>query len=172
MPTRFIRWMLFISSYSPLTLIIFVLYIVPQPIYALVTLGIGIVGVVFTLVFFRIARNTVPVQEKIEGQQLKDADVMGYISAYIIPLATYYIDGWQQIAVLLIFFIILGIVYTNSEMTRINPALNLLGYHLFEVTVENGAESYALFTRRQKIRRGDTIRMVDVGRGIFLEKTA
>lgn len=41
MPTRFIRWMLFVSSYFPLTLISWIFLIVQQPIWAWSILGIG-----------------------------------------------------------------------------------------------------------------------------------
>ena len=94
---------------------------------------------------------------------------MGYIASYLLPLVTFPLNGWQQIAILLVFLAVLGIVYINSDMIRINPMLNLLGYHLYEITVENGPESYSLITRRQ-VKRGETIRLVDVGRGIFWEK--
>ena len=89
----------------------------------------------------------------------------------MLPLVTFPLDGWKQIVVLLVFVLVLGIVYINSDMIRINPMLNLAGYHLYEIKVEHGTESYSLITRR-RIRRGDTIRIVDVGRGLFLEKIA
>ncbi len=95
---------------------------------------------------------------------------MGYIASYIIPLVTLPLDGWQQISVLLIFVVVLGIVYINSDMIRINPMFSILGYHLYEITVENGAESFSLITRR-RVRRGETIRLIDIGRNIFVEKT-
>jgi hypothetical protein len=72
-------------------------------------------------------------------------------------------------AIFLIFIAVLGIVYVNSDMIHINPMLNMMGYHLYEITVENGAESYSLIIRR-RVKRGETVRIVDVGRGIFWEK--
>jgi len=63
----------------------------------------------------------------------------------------------------------LGVIYVKSSMIRINPMLSLAGYSLYDVTFENDPDSYALFTRRS-IKRGETVHIVDVGRGIFLEK--
>ncbi len=96
---------------------------------------------------------------------------MGYVASYIIPFVTLPLSGWQQIASFVIFVFILGVVYVNSEdMIRVNPMLNLLlGYRLYEVTLEHGEDSYALITRR-RIKRGDTVSLVTVGSGIFLEK--
>lgn len=170
MPTIFVRCMLFVSSYFPLTLIFWILFVMQQPVLAWITLGIGSVGLLGMFVyFFRIAPRLSPIQEKIAERQIRDSDVMGYIASYVVPFATFPLSGWQQIAAILVFVLVLGIVYVNSDMIRVNPMLNLMGYHLYEITVENGTESYSLITRR-RIKRGDMVRIVDVGRGIFLEK--
>ena len=170
MPTIFVRCMLFVSSYFPLTLIIWILFVTQQPVLAWAALGIGSFGLMLTfLYFFKFAVRTAPIQETITGRQIRDGDVMGYIASYIVPLVTFPLNGWQQVTTLLVFVVVLGIVYINSDMIRINPMLNLVGYHLYEVTMENGPETYALLTRRH-VERGDTVRIVDVGRGIYLEK--
>jgi hypothetical protein len=170
MPTIFIRCMLFVSSYFPLTVIICILFATQQPILAWISLGIGVIGLILTYVyFFRIAARMTPIQEKITGRQEKDGDIMGYIASYIVPLVTFPLNGWQQVATLLIFILVLGVIYVNSSMIRINPMLSLVGYHLYDVTVENDPETYSLFTRR-RIGRGEVVRIVDIGRGIYLEK--
>lgn len=170
MPTIFVRCMLFVSSYFPLTLIILILFATQNPILAWVSFGTGLAGLILTYVFFfKIALSMSPIQEKITTRQTRDGDVMGYIASYIIPLVTFPLNGWQQIATLLVFIVVLGVVYVNSDMIRINPMLNIVGYHLYEITVENGEEPYSLLTRRS-IKRGDIVQIVDVGRGIFLEK--
>lgn len=170
MPTIFVRCMLFVSSYFPLTVIILILFAAQQPLFAWLTFSIGLVGLIVTFVYIsKIAPRTAPIQVKITGRQVKDGDVMGYIASYIIPLVTFPLNGWQQITTLLIFIVVLGIVYINSDMIRINPMLNLAGYHLYEISVENGEQSYSLLTRR-RIERNEVVRIVDVGSGIYLEK--
>ncbi len=94
---------------------------------------------------------------------------MGYVASYVVPFVTLPLNGWQQISTLLIFISVLGVIYVKSSMIRINPMLSLVGYSLYDITFENDPDSYSLFTRRP-IKRGDTVRIVDVGRGIFLEK--
>ena len=171
MPTIFVRCMLFVSSYFPLTLIVWILFWTQQPVLAWGALGIGLIGLILTYVyFFKIVPGMQTIQEKVTGRQIRDGDIMGYIASYIIPLVTLPLNGLQQDAVLLIFIVVLGIVYINSDMIRINPMLSILGYHLYEITVENETESYSLLTRR-RIKLGETVRIVDVGRDIFLEKT-
>jgi len=171
MPTFFVRCMLFVSSYFPLALIICFLFVGQQPILALVTVGVGLIGVIGTYVYcFGNVAKMEPIQVKLTGQQEKDGDVMGYIASYIVPFVTFPLNGWQQIATLLVFIGVLGIIYINSNsMIRINPMLSVARFHLYNITVENDPDTYSLFTRR-RIKRGETIRIVDVGRGIFLEK--
>ncbi len=110
-----------------------------------------------------------PIQVKITGRQEKDGDIMGYVASYIVPFVTFPLNGWQQIPTLLVFISVLGVIYVNSSMIRINPMLSFVGFHLYDITVENDPDTYSLFTRR-RIKRGETVRIVDVGRGIYLEK--
>lgn len=170
MPTIFVRWMLFISSYFPLTVILFILFFNQQFILACVFLGIGIIGLAFTYIYFWvIAPRMAAIPVKISERQDKEGDVMGYVAGYLVPLVTLPLSSWQQITTLLIFLFVLGIIYVKSSMIRINPMLSICGYSLYDVTFEHDPDSYSLFTRHH-IRRGETIRIVDVGRGIFLEK--
>lgn len=94
---------------------------------------------------------------------------MGYVASYVVPFITLPLNGWQQISTLLIFISVLGVIYVKSSMIRINPMLSLAGYSLYDVTFENDPDSYSLFARRT-IKRGESLRIIDVGRGIFLEK--
>jgi hypothetical protein len=94
---------------------------------------------------------------------------MSYIASYLIPFVALPFSGWQQGIALLILIVVLGIVYVNSNMIHINPMLNLLGYHLYEITVEDSKETYSLITRR-RMGRGETLHLIDIGEGIFLEK--
>src|SRR5579884_4105781 len=169
MATAFIRWMLFISSFFPLTVIFGILFATQEPILAGVVVLVGLFGLITTLIYvFGFSRRVAPIQGKIVERQEKGSDVMGYIAGYIVPFATFPLSGWQQIAAFLVFVFVLGIVYVNSEMIRVNPILNLLGYRLYEVKVENGEDSVSLITRR-RVKRGDLIRVVDVGPNIFGE---
>jgi len=94
---------------------------------------------------------------------------MAYIVTYIIPFLAIPFSGWKEGVALTIFFIVLGILYVNSNMIHINPMLNLFGYHLYEVTLEDG-DVQSLVTRR-RIRYRETLIAVRLGDEILLEKT-
>lgn len=170
MPSLFIRCMLFLSSYFPLAVIFWVIFVAQQPVLAWSAVIVGGLGLLFTLVYiFGVVSRLEPIQGKIAERHEKGSDIMGYIASYLVPFATFSLSGWQQIAAFLLFMFILGVVYINSEMIRVNPVFNIIGYRLYEVTVENGEDSIYLIAHR-RVKRGDTVRMVDVSPGIFLEK--
>ena len=170
MPTLVIRCMLFLSSYFPLALIFFLLYIVQQPVGAIIILATGLVGLVIMLLyFFQFAPRLGSFQEKVTGLQKRDSDVMSYVASYLIPFVAIPFNGWQQAVALLVFIGVLGIVYVNSNMIHVNPMLNLLGYHLYEITVEKSQVPHALITHKRVVP-GETIHIIDIGDGIFLEK--
>jgi len=170
MPTVLIRCMLFLSSYFPLALIFFFLFVEQQPVWAIVVLIIGLLGfITLVLYFFQFAPKLSSIQGRITGLQRHDGDVMGYIASYLIPFVAIPFGGWQQGVALLIFVIVLGIVYVNSNMIHINPMLNLLGYHVYEVTLEHSEASHSLITRR-RITKNEMMHLTDIGDGIFLDK--
>lgn len=167
----FVRCMLFLSSYFPLFVILFVLLGEEQPVLSWAFLSIGLFGLAVTFLYF----NTVvfrrsPIRGDITSRHARGSEIMGYIASYIVPFATFSLSSWRQIIALSIFILILGIVYIFSEdMVRVNPVFNLLGYRLYEVTVAQGKDSFALITRR-RIKCDDRALLIKVDNGIFWEK--
>ena len=54
-------------------------------------------------------------------------------------------------------------------MIHVNPMLNLMGYHLYEIAVEKSEVPHALITHH-RVALGETIHLIDIGDGMFLEK--
>jgi hypothetical protein len=167
----FVRCMLFLSSYFPLFVILFVLLGEEQPVVALFSLGVGLLGLAITYVYFKaVVFSRSPIRGDITSRHARGSEIMGYIASYIVPFVTFSLSSWRQIVALTLFILILGIVYIFSEdMVRVNPMFNLLGYRLYEVTVEQGKDSFALITRR-RIKCGDRVLLIKVDEGIFWEK--
>jgi hypothetical protein len=100
----------------------------------------------------------------------KDSDTMSYIASYIIPFAATPFDKIDQTIALGIFLAVLCAVYINSSMIHINPLLALMGYNLYEIEDTDG-NPYFLISKRS-LRRGETVRGIDLANNIFLEKRA
>lgn len=53
-------------------------------------------------------------------------------------------------------------------MIHINPMLNLIGYHIYEITLENGTVNSLIAHRL--IKRGEGLLIIQVSETIALEK--
>jgi hypothetical protein len=167
----FVRFILFLCSYLPLFAILFVLLGGDQPVLAWIFLGVGLLGLALTYLFFKlVAFKRSPIRGDITSRHARGSEIMGYIASYIVPFVTFSLGNERQVIALIIFISILGIVYVFSDdMVRINPMFNLFGYRLYEVTSEQGKDSFALITRR-RVKCGDRVLLIKVDNGIFWEK--
>lgn len=159
---------MFLSSYFPLALIFFVLFVSSRPYIAASILAVGLLGLLGLWIYFRQVKRLAPIRITVTGFQRLDAEAMSYIVTYVIPFLAIPFSGWEQGVALSIFFVVLGILYVNSNMIHINPMLNLAGYHLYEVVLEGGGIQ-ALISRR-RIVRGASLSVVRLGEDILLDK--
>ena len=94
---------------------------------------------------------------------------MSYIASYLLPFVTFPLDKPEQIAALLVFIGVLLILYINSNMIYINPMFNLVGYHLYEITIQSDQMSHYLIAR-QGIKPDKMLYFVEIGDNVYLEK--
>ena len=164
-PTRVI---LFLSSYAPLFLIMAVKYGSLHRYFALSMVLVGAISVLLLLFYLKqsatLAVDRVVV-EKISG---KDTEAMSYIVTYLIPFLDIKLDEVSSSVSLLLLFVVIAVLYVHSNLIYINPTLNLLGYHLFEIELEDGMTS-ALLSERRFVERGVSIPVVSLGEQILLE---
>jgi hypothetical protein len=168
MPSPLIRFLLFLSSYFPLALIFFFLFFNHRPRLAASILSVGTLGLIGMAIYLRYAQKIGAFKVKVAAVQRRDGDAMSYIVSYVIPFMSVPFSGWEQGVALSIFFVVLSILYVNSNMIHINPMLNLAGYHLYEVTLEDGGVHSLISNRR--VARGQPLSVIKIGEDILLEK--
>ncbi len=72
-----------------------------------------------------------------------DKEIVGFVLAYLLPLARgSQFDGVPMFVVLGVFFL----VVMTSNAYHTNPLLGLIGYHFYEITIED--VGYTLLSRR------------------------
>jgi hypothetical protein len=86
----------------------------------------------------------------------------------LIPFLDIKLDEISSAVSLLLFFLVVGVLYVHSNLIYINPTLNLMRYHLFEIELEGGMTS-ALLSKRRFVERGASIPVVSLGEQILLE---
>lgn len=169
MPSLFARAILFLSGYMPLFLIFTIQYYPKYQNWALVPAGLGILAFVGLLVFIRWVKRSAPRPITVQTVQRKDAEVIAYIFAYVFPFLGLNVDDPMSTIGLAVFFFVLMILNISSNMVHINPALSLMGYHVYEIcTAEQ--ESQTLITRRPRLVRSTELSAVLMGDDIWMEK--
>lgn len=167
MPNTLVQILLFLSSYFPLSVMLFLLLLSKhQTNAAIAVLSLGIVGLVGLSLYLKIAAGLSSFEVKVARVTRKDGEAMSYIVTYLLPFLSVPLDDVLSVVNLLIFLIVLAILYVNSEMLHINPMLNLSGYHIYEVEVGDATKS---LIARSRIFPGAKISVVESGEQILLE---
>ena len=168
MANAFARFILFLSSYIPLWAIFAIITLRTMWVVATIFMVLAVLSLVGTLVFLHLVQRFEGIEMAVNVIRRKDSDTMSYIASYIIPFAATSFDKAEQVVALGVFLVVLCAVYINSSMIHINPLLSMLRYNLYEIEDVSG-NPYFLISKRP-LRRGDTVRAIDLADNIFLEK--
>lgn len=167
-PSVLARLCLFISSYFPLACIVVLLFWSTQRILCGVVIALATIALTGMILFMHYAGSLAPSSVQVHRVQRIDAEATSYIVTYVIPFLALPSDSWQHGLALIVLYAVLGVLYVTADLIHINPMLNLMGYHLYEVGLTDGGE-YALITRK-RIRRGERLRVCPIGDGILLSR--
>jgi hypothetical protein len=169
MPTVRMRVLLFLSSYFPLFLIISVLVF---PKNWLVAVVIFFLDICFVVALWRYLRYCQRKHQRafirLRNYQQRDSEAMSYIASYVVPFASFSLDIVPQVIALTIFILMLLALYVNSNMIYVNPMLNLVGYHLYEIEIEHSNHSH-YYLARKRLARDEIIYYVQVSGDVLLE---
>jgi hypothetical protein len=116
--------------------------------------------------YIRKAKAINPVPLKIGGLNRRDGEAMSYIVSYLLPFIALPSSNIGDLISLGIFIGVLAVLYVNSDMIHINPVLNLLGWHIYEVEKDSG--QICTVISRQKIRINQEIRAGQIGDDLFI----
>jgi hypothetical protein len=168
MPSLLVRFLLCLSSYFPLT-VIFAIQLLSKGEHwgAVLSLVLGFCGLVGIHVYLKFSLRLNPIKITIESVCRKDGEAMSYIVSYLLPFVAL---PWGDVASCLsmgVFLFVLVILYMNSDMMHINPMLNLMGWHVYEITLSDG-EARSLISKR-RARKGREASVIQMGDDIFLE---
>ncbi len=165
----FTRILLFISSYFPLLIIITLQNWKSYGVWSLIPACIGAISLIGLAAFLHFVSTTSPRIQQVVQVQRKDAEVMAYIVSYVFPFLGLNFDDPMNVISLGIFFVILGIIYINSNMIHINPTLNIFGYHIYEI--ETPSEStQTVISRKGRLIRGEKLNVVVIGDNLLMER--
>lgn len=149
MPRLPVRILLFVSSYAPLIALFGVRR--RDRLWELSTLvAVAVISVAALALVLHVQRGYSDSTITIENWNTKEAETLGYIATYLIPLLAVDLGKFDDVLALGVFAFVLGVVYCNSSLMYTNPMLNLLGYHLFEVKERDGP-TWTLLSKRSHL---------------------
>jgi hypothetical protein len=169
MPTKFARILLFLSSYAPL----FVVFALRNPCQSLLVeialYGIAAISVLGLLLFIRQGLSIAATTIEIKSASNRDAEAMAYVVTYFIPFLGVTCSDMSSIVSIFLVYVVICVIYVTANLIHVNPVLNLMGYHLFEIEDTNGKPS-TLITRRDYVAPHDKIPAAMLSNYILLEK--
>ena len=170
MPSFLVRLLLCFSSYFPLTVIFAVQFFFKGERWAGIgALVVGVAGLIGISAYLRFVGKLNPMKVKIESVVRRDGEAMSYIVSYLLPFIALPSGDLASCVSLGVFLTVLVILYMNSDMMHINPMLNLMGWHVYEITLADG-ETRSLISKR-RARKGREANTIQMGDDILLEVT-
>lgn len=168
MANFFTRVVLFLSSYAPLFAVFAIKQYPHSHVIAYAFCGLAAVSLVVLLAFMKTASALAPMEMTVKEHASRDGDSMSYIVTYLVPFLDIKFDQIENVIGLGITFLVLGVLYVNSNMIYTNPVLNLAGFHIFDVhTTED--RPLVLITRSSFLKSNAQLRIVTLGDYAALE---
>lgn len=141
-----IKWVLFFIAYYPLFLIIAVknshfftrLHNLNRSIlsdsFTLVIIA-GIILYLLLLLFISTQNRASRTEIKIENVKDMSHEALSYILTYLIAFMQLNLTSFKDLLCIIILLVIIGVIYTSSNLLHINPIIYLVGYSIYDVEV-------------------------------------
>lgn len=179
--TRLFKTMLFISSYSPLYLLI-IINILPYEELSKLTFSPGrlemtvyvALAVLFVTSFIPMVYNSkCELNDVIDSKRVnkKHEETLSYLVTYIVPLLIIDITEVGTIITNIFLFMLIGFLYVKSNMIHINVLLLIFGWNIYEdskgrVIISKEKPDYFLTLERA----GGNLAVRRFGGNIFLHR--
>ena len=148
--TKFYKWLLFISSYAPLYVLLAieifdfdstpVTYVkgvfenVHQLTFWIVIIVLFVISIISVSYFKLISMND---RRTLIGLKPLNESVLSYLITYVIPLTNMDIASLNSLLVNAVLFLVIGIVYVKSDLIYLNILLILLGFKVYNDSTGN-----------------------------------
>lgn len=160
-----LKLILFISSFSPLWLIILIsrlLYNLNSMLIKLLNLdyntlvfviSFSIILLIVPIIFLRlylyyVRKGSSPEPKTITKRQNMTGEYALYFLSYIIPFVLNDFNNIQHVVTLVILFLTYAILMLRSNSIHVNPILNLWGYKIYKASDQNGDNIWILIKKR------------------------
>lgn len=169
LPNLVTKLVLFVSSYAPLLVILWIRDALGNPRQSVILAWVALVSVVALFLYLGMATRLASHSVLVRSANSRDSEAMSYIVSYLLPfLGLDSQDAADRIS-LLVFLVMLAVLYIGSNLIHMNPVLNLFGFRIIEIESESGKLT-TLITRRGYIPPNTEIRLVSLTDTVGLER--
>ena len=141
----FVRSQLFLSSYAPLFAILAIRF--DGTALKTVCACLAGYGVLYLMVVvWLVPRRAQPRSYPVDSVDDAAGEVAGYLATYLLPFVTVPSPSAADLAGYCIVGVVIAVIFTRSELARINPTMYLLGWRV--AVIGTGAASRYLVCRR------------------------
>lgn len=163
------RLILFLSSYTPLFVVLGIKATAHNFGLAVGLIALGILSGIAMLGLLKWARTITPTPVHVASSSSGSGDVIAYLFTYIVPFVGSATSTTADVISLLVLFVTIGLVFVNSDLGLVNPLLAGAGFHLHKVETD-GRRQYLVLSRSDlpPIAGGD-LRVRRLGEAMGLE---
>lgn len=160
MPGLVFRWVLFVSSYIPIFIMIFLSNLRKftssefkkawklNPVFWWILIILTIVSLLILIFWLCLLKKQARLKNKsvkVDNYVLEDSDVLNYFVTYIIPILSLKPESLPSIIMNLMLIIIEGIYFVGNNAVYYNVMLIVAGYHIYSF-----GDSNIIITRLSK----------------------
>lgn len=148
---------MFLSSYAPLLLLLTLRF--DDACLRTASALLALVGVVGLLLLLRLHHEPASLQARTHITAIRPAGegASAYLAGYLLPFLTVSNPSTRDLIIYVGFFLVAFAVTTKTGVIQVNPTLFLLGYNIFAVADDTGAQRYLLARTRENITPGTTV---------------
>lgn len=159
-----IRILLFLSSYTPLWIILGIRFWDSWAAWA--CFALGALGAFSLFSWVEWNKRQTPAEYTVQRVEDAGAEAAGYLASYLLPFFNVTTPTIRDVLVYIGFFVTAGAIFVRSSIIRINPTLYLAGYWVLEIEDKSGKHHYVI--TRKRVRPDDRFRAVDMRGGVLL----
>ena len=163
-----VKSLLFISAYTPLFLILILQYMSSSKTWLVAGLiFLCIINLIWVLIYIISKKWTIK-GYTVKKSVNRTSDALNYIIAYIITFLGFSFNTWQDYISFIILFVIIFYIYINSDLIFVNPLLNVLGFKIISVELNEGGGEIVLITKNSSLKTNDKIYVKNITDNIYL----
>lgn len=168
MPSKPMRFVLFLSAYSPLLALLAILKSFGSAWSSWLCGGVAAASIVLTAVFWRSVRTQQFTWIQATRTRPRDADVLNFFITYVVPFAAAPLDSTRARVALIFFLLFIAALYVRASLYQVHPLLLLAGYHLYELDLADGS-TVGFLTKENFLPQRTSVKVVPLMPTVFLE---